>query len=133
MRVPLFEKVLKSVDLLECYIFLNQEGSMSPPQFWSQFQERCAMRWNEWKNNFPILFFWVIVKFHRKLTVFRTKMTRTLKMKIGKIWNLIFLSIQSIPDISCKFDHWRKKYFIFLILMLHAHTEHWNDFLINFF
>ena len=32
-------------------------------------------------------------------------MTITRKIKIGKIWNFIFLSIQSIPDISCKLDN----------------------------
>ena len=33
------------------------------------------------------------------------KMTITQKIKIGKILNLIFLFIQLIPDLSCKFDH----------------------------
>ena len=37
-------------------------------------------------------------------------MTITRKIKIGKIWNLVFLSIQPIPDLSCKFEHlWKKK------------------------
>ena len=35
-------------------------------------------------------------------------MTITRKIKIGKIWNLIFLFIQPIAVLSCKFDHfWR--------------------------
>ena len=38
-----------------------------------------------------------------------TKMTRTRKIKIGNIWNLIFHSIQPIPDLSCKFEHFWKK------------------------
>ena len=29
----------------------------------------------------------------------------TRKIKIGKIWNLVFLSIQPIPDLPCRFDH----------------------------
>ena len=37
-----------------------------PPQFWSQFHERCAMCWNEWKTItyliFPIFIFRNIVK-----------------------------------------------------------------------
>ena len=52
------------------------------------------MCWNEWKINFPIIpifIFRVIVKIHRKLTIFRTKVTITRKIEIGKIWNLIFL------------------------------------------
>ena len=76
-----------------------------PPQFWSHFHERCVMRWNGWKNNLPIFvifIFRVIVKIHRKLTILRTKNTITRKTKF---WNLIFLFIQAIPDLSCKFDH----------------------------
>ena len=43
---------------------------------------------------------------------FGLEMTITQKIKIGKIRNLIFLSIQPIPDLSSKFDHfWKKKYF----------------------
>ena len=51
----------------------------------------CAMCWNEWKNNLPNFISWIIVKINRKLTIFRTKMTITRKIKIGKIWNLLFL------------------------------------------
>ena len=29
----------------------------------------------------------------------------TRKIKIGKIWNLVFLPIQPIPDLPCRFDH----------------------------
>ena len=47
---------------------------------------------------------------HQKLTVLRTKMTISRKIIIWKIWNLIFLSIQMIPHLSCEFEHfWRKK------------------------
>ena len=30
-------------------------------------------------------------------------------MKNGKIWNLILLSIQPIPNLRCKFDNFEKK------------------------
>ena len=52
--------------------------------------------------------------------ILSTKMTITRKMKIAKIGNLIFLSIQSIPDLSFKFEkNWKfctkKKFLIFLV------------------
>ena len=43
------------------------------PQFWSNFYGRCAMCWIELKINFLIFIFRVIVKIHRKMTVFSTK------------------------------------------------------------
>ena len=45
----------------------------------------------------------VIAKIHRKLAVFSTKMFITRKIKIGKILNMICVSIQHIPHLSCKF------------------------------
>ena len=52
------------------------------------------------------------MKIHRKYIVFSTKMTTARKIKIGKIGNLIFLSIQYSPHLLCKFDHfWKKKLF----------------------
>ena len=72
----------------------------SPLQYCSQFLWK--MCWTEWKINFPIYIFRVIVKVHRKLAVFNTKMTRTHKIKIGKIWSMIFLSVQHIPHLSLK-------------------------------
>ena len=50
------------------------------PQLSSYFQERCGICWNEWKVNLSINIFWVIMKIHRKLTFFRTKMTITRKI-----------------------------------------------------
>ena len=47
-----------------------------------------------------IFIFRFIVKIHWKLTMFRTKMTTTRKIRIGKIWNWIFHLIQPIPDLS---------------------------------
>ena len=54
----------------------------------------------------------VIVKNSSKIRVHKwQKMTITRKIKIGKIWNSIFLSIQHIPHLSCKFEHfWKKKF-----------------------
>ena len=95
-----------------------------PPssQFWSSFHKRCEMCRNEWKINFPIFIFRVIVKIHRKLTVFRLKMTITPKIKIGKILDSIFLLIQLIPHLTCKFDNFWKKNYIFFILMYACKT-----------
>ena len=50
-----------------------------PPQFSSHFHARYAICWKKWKISFPIFvifIFRVIVKTHRKLTIFRTKMTK---------------------------------------------------------
>jgi len=80
-----------------------------PPQFWSHFHERCAMCWIEWKINFPILIFKVSWKFFEYQ---QSKMTITHKIEIGKILSLLFLLIQHLPHLSCKFDHfWKKKLF----------------------
>ena len=71
---------------------LSQLTTFRPhSQYWSHFQETCAMCWNEWKNNLPNFISWIIVKINRKLTIFRTKMTIARKIKIGKIWYLLFL------------------------------------------
>ena len=45
------------------------------------------------------------------------KMTITRKINIWKIWNLVFLFIQLIAVLSCKFDHFWKKILIFWILI----------------
>ena len=53
------------------------------------------------------------------------KKTITRKIKIGKIWNLIFHLIQPIPDHSCKFDHfWRTKNYFDVAYLSHA--KHWR-------
>ena len=40
---------------------------------------------------------------------FGPEMTITQKIKIGKIWDLILLSIQPIPNLTCKFDTFETK------------------------
>ena len=41
----------------------------------------------------------------------------------NQIWNLIFISNQPIPHLSCKFDHfWEKKKFDFNICNMHTHA-----------
>ena len=89
------------------------------PQLWSHFHERCAMCWNE--CNFFLRFLWFLffellrkfIKNWQFLEQKWWKMTITRKIKIGKIWNLVFLSIQPIADFSCKFDHfWKKLLFL---------------------
>ena len=67
---------------------------------------------------FQFLFFELSWKVHRKLGWWRyisnQKMSITRKIKIIKIWNLICLSIQPIPNLSCKFKHfWKKQSKIF--------------------
>ena len=58
---------------------------------------------------FRYLFFKLSWKFIENWGDLSTKMTITRKIKIGNIWNLIFLSIQLIPHLSCKFEHvWKK-------------------------
>ena len=76
------------------------------------FLKISAFSWRENRTNFqifPIFISWIIVKIHRKLTIFRTKMTITRKIKIGRIWNLIFLSIQPIADLSSIFEKFQKQ------------------------
>ena len=55
------------------------------------------------------LFFNLSWKIHWKLEWSRHKNDHNSKNKIGKILSLIFLSIQYIPNFSCKFEHFRKK------------------------
>ena len=51
----------------------------------------------------------------------------TRKVKIGNIWNLVFLSVQPIPDLSCKLDHfWKNKYFFYFnVVCLLGKPEAW--------
>ena len=42
--------------------------------------------------------------------ILSTKMTITQKIRIAKIGNVVFLSIQPIPDLSCKFEKNKIKY-----------------------
>ena len=46
-------------------------------QKWSNLQKSYTMSWNDWKINFPIYIFWVMVDFilkiHRKMTNFKYK------------------------------------------------------------
>ena len=44
-----------------------------PSQFSSHFHERCAKCWIEWKINFPIFIFRIIVKIHRNLAILSQK------------------------------------------------------------
>ena len=77
--------------------------------------KRCGMCWNEWKSIFQFLFFEVSWKLIENWQFLEQKGLAR-KIKIGNIWNLIFLSIQHIPQLSCKFEQfWKKKYNIFFI------------------
>ena len=69
----------------------------------SNLHEKCVMKWNERKINFPIFSFWVMVDFVLKnLRKFGTKKTKSQKLKMRKF---IFYSLQHIPHLSCKFEH----------------------------
>ena len=58
------------------------------------------------------------------------KMTKTREIKIGKTRNLVFISIQPIPDLSCKFDQfWKKNDFAVAKL----EKKIWNFFCSNIF
>ena len=80
------------------------------------------------KSIFRSLFFelsWKFIENWQFLLQKWPKMTITQKIKIGKIWNLIFLSIQPIPDLSCTLDHFWKKYmtFYFDVSWYHSYME----------
>ena len=80
-----------------------------------------AIGWIESRTKFqnsPIFIFRVIAKFHRKLGWWRhkndQKITLTRKIKIGKIWNLVFRSIQPILNLSCRYylkNYLNEKYY----------------------
>ena len=90
-----------------------------PPQFLSHFHERCAIGWIELekktKKNSPIFIFRVIVKNSSQIGMLtlqkwpkndhNSKNKNRKNVKYG-----FFLSIQPIPDFSCKFyQFWKKK------------------------
>ena len=95
-------------------------GGGNPPsslQFCSHFNERCEMYWIERKINFPIhsiFIFELSWKFIENWGDLSMKMT-IIKKKIGKF---IFLSIQHILYLSCKFDHFWKKYILMYFFIL---------------
>ena len=80
-------------------------------QKWSDVYERCGMCWNEWKINVYNFYFssygWIFIE---SWPYFEYKMTITRKIKIVK---LIFHSFQHIPHLSCKFEHFWKKIYLF--------------------
>ena len=68
------------------------------------------MCWNEWKINFPSFSFWDMAVFVFKIGQFFMNFDYKIdhnskKYKIGKIWYLIFHSVQHIPHFSCKDGH----------------------------
>jgi len=96
------------------------------PGFYVKKIERCIMCWIEWKikyNSFVIFILQVIAKINKKLGWWHHKNVHNSKNKNWKMWNLIFLLILPIQDLSCKFDHFWKKYlFIFCIVLLHTYA-----------
>ena len=62
------------------------------------------------KNKFSDLYFSSYRENSSKIwVIFSTKMTKTQKIKLEKIWNKIFHSIQHILHLSYKFEHFREK------------------------
>ena len=87
--------------------------TLAPPQFYSCFNERCAICWFEWKNNilifaiftFSILRYSYLIVFVRIVLWFLSaKSTITHKIKIGKIGKLIFHSNQHIAHLPLKWE-----------------------------
>ena len=76
---------------------------------------------NRMKNEiifFAIFIFRVMVENSSKIgVILSTKMIISRKIKNVKIGNLIFLSIQPIPDLSCKFEKFQFFFKIFQIYM----------------
>ena len=89
--------------------------SPPPQKLLPYLHKTCPVCWTEWKINFQIFIFRVMVDFvfkiNRKMPILSIKMTVSQKLKIINIWKLIFHSVQHIPQLPCKFDHF------FLILM----------------
>ena len=98
-------------------IALSQLKICRPPNtVWNRFLWMMRNVLKRMKNHsrfFLFLFLDLSWKFIENWGDLNTKMTTTPKIKIGKIWNLIFLSI---PRLSCKFEHfkknWNKKCFL---------------------
>ena len=79
------------------------------------------------KKNLSEVIFQVIVENSSKIGTMTSQnyqnMTITRKIKIWKIWNLIFHSFQNIPHLSCKFEHFNKKIGIFFSFDLEIWKE----------
>ena len=74
-----------------------------PPQKWTNFPERCAMCWSEWKINFPIFISQVIVDFVDNFPVFLP--TTNVKKRCTMFWNgfpssRVFYAIFSFWDMD---------------------------------
>ena len=93
-----------------------------PLSFDPVFMEDAQCAETNEKLIFRFIFFELSWKFIENWGDLSTKMTIAREIKIGKIWNWIFLSIQPIPGLSCEFDHfWKKKLDSILI-------KYWNIF-----
>ena len=82
-----------------------------PPQFWSGFLWMMSNVLKRMNNQFSDYYFSGFREFIENWCDFSTKITITRKIKIGKIWNFIFHSIQPSPHLSLIFEHfWVKKF-----------------------
>ena len=70
-------------------------GPVPSKDIWSHFYGRCAMCWNEWKINFRIFIFWVIVKIHRTLVWWCHKNDHNSKRKKNRKKKISFDSAHS--------------------------------------
>ena len=98
-------------------------------QKWLNIYERSGIGWIERKITFqifPIYIFWVMVIFYYLcevvILIFDEYFTITWKIKIGKIWNMVFFFLFSRFRIfHLNFINFEKK----KILMLHDNTVAW--------
>ena len=98
----IFRKNLFSLLHAWAHIYWNKKNYKSGKV---HVRERWGMCWNEWKINFQIfaiISFWDMVIFVLKVSNFRWIFTITRKIKIGKILDMIFQSIQHISHLLCK-------------------------------
>ena len=96
-----------------------QTSFAPPPQFWSSFYWWCAMCWNDWNINISSSGLQKKLGYKNDQKILTRK---NINRKNEKIKNLIFLLIQSIPHLSCEFQHFPKKIIeIFLF-------KYWNIF-----
>ena len=93
-----------------CASFMQVESKLSPLSFDPTFMKDAQCVETNEKSILWFFIFWAVVKIHRKLTVFRIKMIITRKMNIGKIWNLILLSIHPILNFHVNLTERNKKH-----------------------
>ena len=93
----------------------------SPSSVFLPFSWKCAMYWSEWKINFPIFIFRVIVKIIRKLGGFEYKNNHNSKNKNRKYRKMDFWFVSAHYTSFMYF--WRKKIAFFFCLNIEIFLE----------